>query len=187
MRLLFILVFLSSLSLSAQDNPIGIKIGVNIASLAGDGTENISSALNFQAGLFTEIPLSTDFKIQPELLFSVYGFKDNFESGATIRLNYVSLPIMIKWFVSEKFSFDVGPQVGLLVTAKNGTGSQADVKPNFYDRDFGVIAGASYAISDVVSASLRYYFGLTDVTSIETKNQNRALQLAFQFKINNKK
>ncbi len=40
MRLLFILVFLSSLSLSAQDNPIGIKIGVNIASLAGDGTEN---------------------------------------------------------------------------------------------------------------------------------------------------
>ncbi|WP_296383563.1 porin family protein [Winogradskyella sp.] len=187
MRLLFILVFLSSLSLGAQDHPIGIKIGGNVANLAGDGTENISSLLNFQAGLFTEITLSENFKIQPELLFSVYGFKQDFEGVSKIRLNYVVLPIMVKWFVSEAFSLDAGPQVGLLVTAKNGTGSLADVKSDFYDRDFGVNIGASYVISEKVSASLRYYFGLTDVTAINTKNQNRALQLAFQFKINKKK
>ncbi len=184
MRLLFILVFLSSLSLAAQDHLIGIKIGGNIANLSGDGTENISSALNFQAGLYTEITLSEEFKVQPELLFSVYGFKQDFEGTSTIRLNYVILPVMAKYYVSETFSLDAGPQVGLLVTAKNGTGSMADVKSDFYDRDFGVNVGASYIVSDKVSTSLRYYFGLSDVTTATTNNQNRALQLAFQFKIN---
>lgn len=187
MRLLIYLVFLSSLSLSAQDHPFGIKIGGNVANLAGDGTENIASALNFQAGLFTEITLNKDFKIQPELLFSVYGFKQDFEGTSTIRLNYVILPVILKWFVSKQFSLDAGPQVGLLVTAKNGTGSMADVKSDFYDRDFGVNAGVSYVISEKVSLALRYYFGLTDVTALDTKNQNRALQLAFQFKINKNK
>ena len=183
MRLLFILVFLSSFSLAAQDHPIGIKLGGNIAYLAGDGTENLSVLLNFHAGLFTEIPLSEDFKVQPELLFSVYGFTGSSQENSNFRLNYVTLPVMVKFFVSEEFSFDAGPQVGILVTAKNGTGSMADVKSDFYDRDFGVNAGASFAISDEVSLSLRYYFGLTDITTANTKNQNRALQLAFQFKI----
>jgi len=184
MRLLFILIFLSSFNLAAQEHPIGIKIGANNANLAGDGTENISSAINFQAGLFTEITLSEDFKVQPELLFSVYGFKQDFEGDSKIRLNYIILPIMVKWFVSKGFSFDAGPQVGLMVTAKNGTGSMADVKSDFYDRDFGVNIGASFVMSEKVSVSVRYYIGLTDVTAVNTKNYNRAMQLAFQFKIN---
>ncbi|WP_299122484.1 porin family protein [uncultured Winogradskyella sp.] len=184
MRLLFILIFLFSINLTAQDHPIGIKIGGNSSTLSGDGTENISSNINFHAGLFTEIKLTEDFRIQPELLFSVYGFEEDFEGISNIRLNYVILPVMVKYFISNAFSFDAGPQVGLLVTAKNGTGSQADVKPNFYDRDFGANIGASYILSEKVSASIRYYFGLSDITTETSNNQNRALQLAFQFKIN---
>jgi hypothetical protein len=183
MRLLFILVFLSSFSLSAQDHPIGIKIGGNISGLAGNGTDNLSAMVNFHAGFFMEIDLAKDVKIQPELLFTVYGFKQSEGDTPTVRLNYVALPIMAKYFISDTFSFDAGPQVGILVTAKNGTGSLADVKSDFFERDFGVNVGASYVISDKVSMSIRYYFGLTDVTAASTKNFNRALQLAFQFKI----
>jgi hypothetical protein len=184
MRFLFILVFLSSLSLSAQDHPVGIKIGGNLTNLAGDGTEDISSTLNFQAGVFTEITLNKDFKIQPELLFSVYGFKENFEETSKRRLNYIILPILVKWLASETFSLDAGPQVGLLVSAKSINDSETNIKSSFYKRDFGINAGVSYVISNKISTSLRYYFGLTDITTEKIKNQNRALQLALQYKIN---
>ncbi|WP_430467953.1 porin family protein [Winogradskyella ouciana] len=185
MRILFILLLLAVLNGNAQEHPMGIKIGGNISNLSGDGTDNLSSMVNFHAGFFMEIDAAKDFKIQPELLFSVYGFKlDSEGNTSNVRLNYIILPVMAKYFVSEKFSFDAGPQVGLLVTAKNGTGSLADVKSDFYDRDFGINAGATLVISEKVSASVRYYFGLTDVTAIDNKNFNRAFQLAFQFKIN---
>ncbi|MHA7844433.1 MAG: porin family protein [Winogradskyella sp.] len=183
MRLLFIVLFFLCSKLSAQEHPIGIKVGGNLANLAGDDTSDLSSLVNFHAGFFMEIELTKDVKVQPELLFTVYGFELNEGENRSVRLNYVVLPIMAKFFVSENLSFDAGPQVGLLVTAKNGTGSLADVKTDFFDRDFGINLGSSYAISNKVSASLRYYIGLTDVTKVETKNQNRAFQLSLQFKI----
>lgn len=184
MRFLLLLLLCSILHVNAQEHPLGIKIGGNLANLSGDGTQELESLLNFHAGFFMEIGITDDFKVQPELLFSVYGFKQNEGDNENVRLNYVVLPIMAKYFISEKFSFDAGPQVGLLVTAKNGTGSLADVKSAFYDRDFGVNVGASYKINDKASASLRYYLGLNDVTAVENKNFNRAFQLALQFRIN---
>jgi hypothetical protein len=183
MRLVFLLVFLISISITAQDHPIGLKFGGNMSSLSGDGTDDLSAMPNFHAGFFMEIDITKDVKVQPELLFTVYGFKQSEGDVSNVRLNYVALPVIIKYFISESFSFDLGPQVGLLVTAKNGTGSLADVKSNFYDRDFGVNLGASLVISEKVSASARYYFGLSDITTENTNNQNRALQLALQFKI----
>ncbi|WP_299128977.1 porin family protein [uncultured Winogradskyella sp.] len=184
MKILFGFLILCGLSLNAQSHPAGIKVGGNIANLSGDGTENVSSMLNFSAGFFMEIKATKNFKIQPELLFSVYGFKlDEEGSRSNVRLNYVVLPIMAKYFLSNGVSLDVGPQVGLLVTAKNGTGSLADVKTNFYDRDFGINAGTSFRISDMITLSLRYYFGLNDVTATNVKNYNRAFQLGLQFKI----
>ena len=184
MRLLFILVMFISFNVNAQSHPMGIKVGGNVANLAGDGTDNLSGLTNFHAGFFMEIEITKDVKIQPELLFTVYGFKQSEGDIPSVRLNYVALPVMVKYYVSENFSFDAGPQFGLLVTAKNGTGSDADVKSDFYDRDFGVNLGASYAITKKLSASARYYLGLTDVTAVDTKNFNRAIQLALQFKIN---
>lgn len=185
MRILFILLFFLALNLSAQEHPIGFKFGGNVASLAGDDTGNLSSMLNFHAGFFMEIGLTKDLKVQPELLFTVYGFKlDSRNENPNVRLNYIALPIIAKYFISETFSLDVGPQVGLLLSAKNGTGSKADVKSEFYDRDFGINAGASLAITEKVGITARYYFGLSDVTTVNSKNFNRAIQLAFQYKIN---
>lgn len=185
MRILLVLFLFLGFNSFAQEHPIGIKAGGNIATLSGDGTDNVSSKTNFHAGFFMEIDAAKDLKIQPELLFTVYGFKQTGEDAIpNVRLNYVVLPVIAKYFVSETFSFDAGPQVGLLVTAKNGKGSLADVKSAFYDRDFGVNVGASLAFSEKASASIRYYFGLTDVTAANTKNFNRALQFAIQFKIN---
>ncbi|WP_422104908.1 porin family protein [Winogradskyella sp.] len=183
MKILLVALLFVSFSLVAQQHPYGIKAGGNIANLAGDGTDGLSSIINFHAGFFMEIGLTKDVKVQPELLFTVYGFELNEGDDPNVRLNYVALPVIAKYFVSKALSLDAGPQVGLLVTAKNGTGSEADVKSDFFDRDFGINVGASYAISDKVSGSLRYYIGLTDVTTADTKNQNRAFQLAFQFKI----
>ena len=184
MRLATCLVLFCCLSGFAQNQTYGVKIGGTLSNLAGDDTSELSSLFNFQAGFFMEIELTKDVKVQPELLFSVYGFKLSEGDESSVRLNYVVLPVIAKYFITKSFSLDLGPQVGLLATAKNGTGSLADVKTDFFDRDFGINTGFSYALSEKVSTSLRYYIGLTDVTAVNTKNQNRSFQLAIQYKIN---
>ncbi|BAO77669.1 porin family protein [Winogradskyella sp. PG-2] len=185
MRILFILLFLASLNLNAQDRPVGIKIGSNVSNLVGDGTQNIDLTVNLQAGFYMELPASEKAIFLAELLYTGYGFKiENTGETSDIILNYIALSVSSKIFLFEKFSLDAGPQVSLLVSAKDKEGYISNLKSDFYNRDFGVNLGMSYGISEKIMASFRYYVGLTDVTIIKNKNFNRAFQLAFQYKIN---
>lgn len=185
MRLFFIVLLFICYSMSAQEYPIGIKIGGNIPTLVGDATQDVSSSFNFQAGFYTEIFTDEKVALQADLLYSGHGFKlDIDEDTSNIVLNYLILAVVSKIFLSDRLSLDAGPQVGLLLSARESTDNLESVKRDFYNRDFGVNMGTSYEISKKVTASFRYYLGLTDVTLLNTKNFNRALQLALQFKIN---
>ncbi|WP_040756344.1 porin family protein [Winogradskyella psychrotolerans] len=185
MRLLVGLIFLFSLGLNAQENPMGLKIGGLSSTISGDGTDDVSSATNFQIGFFTEVQVSSWLSIQPELLFSVYGFKDDYEDGAKIRLSYVVLPIIARIHLSENFSFDVGPQAGILLSADGLFVQNGDLDTAFNSQDFGLNLGFGINLSEIVGVSFRYYIGLSNVISDEDFNtKNRAFQLALQFKLN---
>jgi hypothetical protein len=183
MRLLFVLVFLSSFSLSAQKQTYGVKFGGNTNNIVGDNTKFVSSTIGFHGGFFTEMFVAEKTAFQAEFLFASYGYEiENVENNSDVRLNYLVLSVFPKIYISKTISLDAGPQVGLLISAKEGKGM--NVGRSFYNRDFGVNIGASYNISNKLVASIRYYVGLTDVTIVNINNYNRAFQLALQFKIN---
>ncbi|MBO9584275.1 MAG: PorT family protein [Flavobacterium sp.] len=127
--LIFCALF-SGATILAQSEKVklGVKGGVNISSLTFDESElNSSAKYGFTAGLMAEIPLAKKLSIQPEILYSQQGVKMTFSDPevtnsnyrSTISLNYLNIPVMLKYYVANGLSLQAGPQIGILLKANN--------------------------------------------------------------------
>ena len=197
--LLFIAVMLFTLtSVQSQEFRMGAKAGLNVASLGGDsyygGLGSLGSRTSFHIGGLVEIPLMGKFSIQPELLYSSEGSDWSFGTlGEDTKLDFVRVPVMVKFYVIEGLSAEAGPVFGVLVNAEgtyydnNGDLVNGDAKDYYrsFDAQFGI--GASYRLNMGVFFSLRYNKGLLNVneeyrvlgTTYNTgKNQSNVFQVS---------
>lgn len=171
---------------NAQETKFGVKAGLNLANLSGD-VDNNSSRLSFQVGGFAEFKLSDKFAIQPELLYSAQGTK--LDVGASedvvLALDYINIPVMAKYFATEKLSLEVGPQIGFLTSAKaKFDGESEDIKDGLKSTDFGVNFGLGYNFTENISAGLRYNLGLSNIAdddNADLKNGVFALSVGYKF------
>ena len=185
MKKLFLLTFiLTAFTINAQDVTFGAKAGLNFASMTGDDAEGLDGRTSFHLGVTAEIAVSDVFSIQPELLYSGQGFTDSYReldfegSGVDIdfdltgRVNYLNLPIMAKYYASDSFSLEFGPQIGFLLSAEtevegSGGGVSAsetnDLKDALKSTDFALNLGAGYKLDSGLNFGLRYSIGMTDV------------------------
>lgn len=153
-----------------QDKSFGAKAGVNIAQInakAGNMSDSFDNLVGFHFGLFGEFKLANQFTIQPEALFSRLGGTFN-EDGTTgdIKLNYISVPIMFKYYPSEQFSLEAGPQIGFLASSTISSGAlSVDAESLFNTIDFGLAIGANYDFTDKVFVNARYNLGLSNIMS----------------------
>lgn len=189
---------------NAQEVKFGAKAGLNFANLTGD-IEDASMKIGFNLGGFAEIKVSDKFSVQPELLYSTQGAKnetseDDFTSESKLNLSYLNIPIMAKYYVSEKFSLEAGPQIGFLLSAKSkyeftesdGEGGSIsvsgdeDVKDSFESIDFGLNLGTAYDFTENLFAGLRYNIGLSNVAKTEsgddTKINNSVISLSLGYR-----
>jgi hypothetical protein len=96
------------------------------------------------------------------------------------------LPILGKFGLTDKLSFEAGPQLGLLVSAKNKTDDANAKIDGVKTLDFGLNAGLEYELSSGVIFQGRYNLGLTNVdgSPLITANSNkRASNSVIQFSI----
>ncbi|KGO85055.1 hypothetical protein Q765_18100 [Flavobacterium rivuli WB 3.3-2 = DSM 21788] len=184
-----------------EDVKLGIKAGVNFANFGGD-VEDADSRTGFHAGVVAEFKLSENFSIQPELLYSQMGSK--FEASGsfagvaysleqTSKFDYLSLPILAKYYIIEGLSIEAGPQVGYLLSAKNevkGSGSDelltsGDVKDGSKSVDFGLAGGLAYDLPMGVFFQARYYAGISNVNDgdgdLDVKNSALQLSVGYKF------
>lgn len=178
-------------TLNAQDIKIGTKTGLNLASVAGDGIE-AKSRTAFHIGGMAEIPINGTFYLQPELLFSSQGYKLNNGNNGRGVLNYISVPIIGKYYVTDALSIEAGPQIGYLLSAKikvednGGNGnviapstdtvaktrsskasaasSESDIKEFFKSSDISFGIGAGYKLDNGIYLSARYNLGLSNIS-----------------------
>lgn len=178
-KLLFILGVISLQITIAQEIKFGVKGGVNIASLSFESEEGMSKSpkIGFHVGGIVEIKLLDKFAVQPEVLFSIQGVKQKysgsfFEAKVKTRLNYVNLPVLAKYFITEKFSIEAGPQISFLVSAKEHFEVTAfgdtvreteDIKKYYETVDFGLGFGLGYVLESGIFFQGRYNLGLTDI------------------------
>lgn len=157
---------------NAQEVKFGAKVGGNVSSLNVSGGEigdvgvlRFNSIVGVQAGVFAEIKVAGKFAVQPEVLFSTEGSEFGIEgTDAKINLSYVNVPVMVKYYASEKISLQAGPQLGFLVDAKGKSGGESeDIKDSFKSINFGVNFGLGYDINEKVLVDFRYNLGLSNI------------------------
>lgn len=182
---------------SGSDIKYGAKGGLNIANLVGDDAGDANVFIGFSAGFFIEIPVTDKLVFQPEILYSAQGSKsegiiDGYNVDATLKFNYINVPLMFKYQVANKFSLEAGPYIGFLTSAKlkfdvEGLGSDTvDMKDDVKSTDFGIGVGMNYEFSDVIFANARYQGGLTEIGDSEAggnsvKNSVFQIGLGFRF------
>ena len=178
----------------------GPKIGVDYTHYWGENVEH-GGHLNYQAGVFMEYRMNNKFAIAPEVVFAAqggkYDFKRNIEGidvelKETDHVNYINVPVMLKYYVAPALSIDFGPQVGFNVYSKNTIEGKVeklkekettDMKKYTKTVDFGLGLGLTYNITEEVFIQARYTMGLTKVFNVDddSKNGNGQIAIGFRF------
>jgi opacity protein-like surface antigen len=186
----------------AQKPQFGLKAGLNIANaaLSGDGSPDGKSLAGFHVGLFTDFKLSSKFSFQPELLYSAQGTQFdyvvnfegvNYDTSSKLKLNYINIPLMMKYYADPKFYLEFGPQIGFLTSADIevtvlGTTSTQDFKDSMNSTDFGLNFGLGYDVSKKVVLSARYNQGLSNGFNTEpgdnSKLKNNVISFSLGYK-----
>ena len=184
----------------AQDMKLGIKGGWNYANLDGRlaGLVNLSGdyVSGFHAGVYSTIDLNENFAVQPELLFNQFGTQQaipGVTGNADITLSYVSVPVLLKYYVAPGLAVKGGPQLNILVDDQIGlnvgdfntqTDVLSDVVNMYNSTDFGVQVGADYEFDFGLVLGANYYHGLTNVADIPLVDVgNRVVQVSVGWRL----
>lgn len=183
MKKLF-LILLTGFSFAAADAQIqfGLKAGANMATFSGDNQDEAKWKIGFNGGGLVAIPLFSDFTLQPEVVYSVQGFKfDEENQKATFNANYLNIPVLFKYNNPTGFFIETGPQLGFLMSAKAKSGGvSVDEKSGFKSTDFSWAFGLGYLIPGLnAGIDARYNLGLSNIIKedSEGKLKNSVFQL----------
>ncbi len=178
-KIILVVAILAFGFVNAQETKFGLKGGLNMASLTN--SEGGKSLMSFHFGGFAEIKLNEKFAIQPELLYSGQGAK--FSDVGNFSMNYINVPVMVKYFITNEFNIQAGPQVGILMSAKF---DGMDAKEFLKSSDFGFNLGAGYDLTKNIGVNLRYCMGLSqtqkELMEGETASKNSVIQLSVGYK-----
>lgn len=179
----------------------GAKAGLNISSLSKEsGVDNQKSKVGFNVGGFVNIPLSSKFSLQPEVLFSQYGDKydrtiDNKKYSFSRNLNYIAVPVMFQYNALPNLYLEAGPEFGVAlngnVKSKNGTPDnivtrEAD-NTSLNRLNIGLGIGAGYYFTPNFGVTARYVAGLSEVRGLtdindKTSVRNNVFQIGIAYK-----
>jgi len=175
----------------------GLKAGLNLANVKskfGDETETGDSKPGFHVGAYANIPFSENLSFNPELLYSAEGSKDE-ESGekTTMKLNYLQLPLLVQYNASGFFA-ETGPQVGLLLGAKNkweyeDEDGEEDIKDELNSTSFSWAVGAGFRTTSGLGIGARYNLGLSNLVKDgddDFKVKSNVIQISLSYTLGKK-
>ena len=187
---------LTSGSLLAQKAEFGIKGGVNIPTsdaVIGANLEQ-SGASGYHAGIFAKFKFAF-IGISPELQYSfqIIDFEDpNIiipDKNSSQESAYLDLPIMLRFYLPGGLNFQLGPQFGYLVSAKQITHSndnELDIKDELLNSNISVNLGIGWDLPFGLDVYGRYNIGISDVndpTSASTAIQNSMIQISLAYSL----
>jgi hypothetical protein len=165
---------------NAQSLDLGLKVGVNADKVDGGSFSNGFNA-GFQVGGFLDVGISKKLGITGEILFNQTDTKyldisNNsiqlsqagvlLSDGDHIKLNYLSIPLLLDIKALPLLTFQVGPQFGALMNKsktviENGS---SDIADGFKSGNFGAVLGAKINVKNL-RIYARYVIGLTNISN----------------------
>ncbi|MFM2286121.1 MAG: hypothetical protein RLZZ543_1618 [Bacteroidota bacterium] len=216
MKKVIINCFLVLLAVSANAQlKYGAKAGLNYNVITynyeGDVEAENASGIGFHLGGYLVKSFTDKIAFRPELIISRCNVKESSEETYTIpyfdytatttttsegkeNYTYLDIPLLLDFGLSEKLSFQVGPQIGIRAGYKSSgsyssrtTYSDGDTPTTFEESysststtgmnstNFGLALGAIYDTGNGLNFGARYQRGLNSIyteTSFGTANWN---------------
>jgi hypothetical protein len=178
-------VLFSTIAFSQQTR-FGIGGGMAISRGSYKPSEGLDRRVfgGFDGGALLEIGVTPKFMIQPEVNFSIIGVELNDgEKEATIKLRYITTPVLAKVNMSKKVNLFAGPQLGFLLSAKRDssfTNETIDLDGDFKKNDFGLVFGGEYKFGRHIFLGGRYYMGLHQIAENSSNFEMRNRYLSFR-------
>jgi hypothetical protein len=179
---LFAITVIAAASYAQAGIRLGIKGGTNLTQLSGQSFDNGFKA-GYQLGGFMEIDLTKSLGIQPEVLFSESAGRTasnlgtvltNLNSNQDVRLNYLSIPVLLRINANKMLTFVVGPQYSILInphetTLQNGQDA-------FKSGDFAAVGGLQLNLS-AFRIYGRYAIGLNNINDLANQDSWKSQQI----------
>lgn len=174
----FILIVLTAFlttSVISQEIDLGLKAGANFASITD--ASGLSNRTGFLIGVFAGVKFSDKLGIQGDLLYSQQGAKLD---PKDIDLNYINVPIVLKYYLVQGFNLQAGPQFGFIVDDNIGDVLGNVIKAESFD--LAGVLGLGYDFPFGIRIEGRHNFGLTDVfNSVKGKNSVTSIAIGYSF------
>jgi hypothetical protein len=189
---LFILTSFVSLS-QAQGIRLGVKAGANLNKISGQSF-NDGFDLSYHFGGFMEIDFNKKWGVQPELLWSQSSGKPSsfktvystsvsplLDGNQQIKLNYLSIPLLLRYNIGGILSLNAGPQFSILLN--NDKTLLQNGQSAFKNGDFAMVAGAQLNFK-FLRIYGRYNIGLQNINDIDNKDKwtNQQIQAGIGFR-----
>ncbi|MCK0145107.1 PorT family protein [Arenibacter sp. F26102] len=192
--LLLGLFFIISSNVFAQSkSQLGIRLGANSARVLNS---ELDTKTGIYAGLFLAVRFTDSYTMQPEIAYSNQGGNASFRNGEDININYVSIGLGNKFFVSRNqgFHFTLGPSLDInfdenFINLINDNGDNLEITPI----DIAVFGGIGYEFDFGLAMELRFKQGLIDLDfndsgeyggNSEENQLNRVIQIGLAYKFN---
>jgi len=183
------LLFCVFLVSSCVPPKFGVRIGGNYATIAGDDTENLDGKIGLNIGGYAEFNVADRFSLQPEVFYSQQGTKYSDSGGFDGKFNfdYINVPVMAKFYATEGFFLEAGPQIGILMSAKDKydspTSGEDDIKEFISNTDFAGNIGAGYQFESGLNVGARFSYGFSNINEFDDvgdfTNRNCLFSLLF--------
>jgi hypothetical protein len=173
-KILLLLISAASFSTIHAQVRFGLKAGMNLANItnSGGGTTRVG----FNGGVQTNIPVTSQFSVQPEIMYSSQGAKG--DNDAVAVLNYINIPILFQYNNHSGFFAHTGPQFGFLLNAKHKQGNvTTDLTDVFKSSDFSWAFGGGYLFSSRFGFNARYNLGFTKIVKDGSSSKNVVFQV----------
>lgn len=158
-KLIFAALIIFTVSpIFGQGLDLGLKAGVNFANITD--ASGLDNRTGFVFGAFAGVKFGDKIGIQGDLLYSQQGADAAIES---IDLNYVNVPIVLKYFITDILHLHAGPQFGFIVDD-----NVSEVFANIAEAesfDLSGVVGLGIDLPLGIRADARYNFGLSDILS----------------------
>lgn len=147
---------------------VGPVIGANLATVGGEDAEDFKSTMGVVFGAFASLEISPRFAIQPQVLYSMKGAKED-EFDSKLRLNYIQVPVLAQIRFPGSSSVTpyllLGPSLGFKASCKIEVAGESidcdDTDTEVAGTDLSLIGGVGLDVGPNVTLALRYDYGLT--------------------------
>jgi hypothetical protein len=181
-----IFLFLAFFSeLNAQQFRLGVLTGLTFSTVSPANPHygfNPTTHIGYMAGLDGMLAFNSRISILTGLHYAIKGYESNGFDGNLekyadrFRMNYISLPLALKYRIwnglSVKGGIEYSRLISLYCEGVNETWTNVTKNLDFRKTDLGVLLGLEYVIHDCIVLSLQDVLGWTSPTNLYLTNMN---------------